>query len=442
MRLNELPPPTLYGVPLDRIIPGTANQARTRYIYTAIRRYKAAASAAGHAGGTWEHPRDAEAHWYLARLRQHFSSENSVSAKYGLFARAVQETRAALGLAPLHLQLPKRAPRRPRPSLTPAQEHVLRGFSISEIRRITAEFEDAFEARAWALVAGAPRTRDPCDMDYNELIRDIVNRRGGVLSKTMADIGPLKFRRLLRRHGDGWRRIACLRGPYLRDWIAFRLFLVLEAAINECVLDALKTDALQGAWLGGIKRRKNNGGEIHQLIKSRPPFSVAETFDAARRVRRLLSEDAPSQIADDLFLFRCRETRRVRSFAAFNVEQHPWTAETVRLVLDDCGRRTGVSFDGISSMNVRATAIRRIVDEEATLDDAMLRTGHDSLDVLLGYLEPDERARVLGLNGASFDFHETLLDAAAELFSHSGQIGPEAFQALADQRFDSARGMS
>lgn len=436
MRRKELPPPTLYGVPLDRIIPAIANRARTRIIYSAVRRYKATLSASGHVAPTWEHPRETESRWYLAKLHER---GNCVHADYSLFVTAVQETRAALGLPTLQLPIPKTGPRKPRPSLSLGQENTLRGYSIAEIRRITAEFEDALEARSWALLAGAPRNRDPDEMDYNELIRDIVNRRGGILSKRMPDIGPFMAGRLRRRHSKGWRRIVCLRGPTTQDWMAFRLFLALEAATNECVLNELKVDALQGDWLSGIKRRKSNGGWIRQLVKSRPPFSVADAFDAARRVRQILLDTAPSKIADDLFLSRCTQTWRVRSFAEFNVELRPWIQQSVRAFLNRCERRTGVSFAGMTTLNVRATAIRRIVAEEATLDDAMLRTGHDSLNVLLSYLEPDERALALDLSQPSFEVDEALIDAAAELFSQGGIIGPEAFRALADQRLDKGR---
>jgi hypothetical protein len=425
----------LYGLSLDEIFPLSPGKAHSRaLVERGLRAYRRMLDEQGLSGGDWERPEEAQCAAALLHLRTIHSNDTIVDNRYRGLVRAIRRSRAALGLPPI-APPPTRSPSRvPRPGLTEAQELALRGYAIAEIRRLSAESEEVLRLQRAALDAGPPPATDLRDMTLDELVRDVVNRRAGVLSKKDVDKTTMQW--LERRHRTRWSVLLRLRGPRLRDWIPFRALTVLEAATNECTLNQMRIDAVCGDELRSLKRRKGGDGRVTHLLRSRPPLSVQEAFAAGLLMRASLLGLDSSLLRDHYAVYRGPQSMELTSLIDLDDRASSVIAQQTRAFFDECALATGVGFDGVNSMHVRATALRRIVREAPTLEDAMKRTGHDDPKCLLDYLEKGEqlRARLRYAQGY-LRFQDELFEEAARIVTFASPARQaEALAALVRRR--------
>jgi hypothetical protein len=425
----------LYGMSLDEICPAAPGKAHSRaLVERGLRAYRRMLDEQGLSGGDPQRPEEAQCTALLLHLKAIHSNGTTIDNEYRGLVRAIRTSRAALGLPAIEPPRTRCPARIPRPGLTAAQELALRGHSIAEIRRRFAEFEEVVRLQRAALDAGPPRATDLRDMTFDELVRDVVNRRAGVLSKKDVDKTTMQW--LVRRHAKRWSVLLRLRGPGLRDWIPFRALTVLEAAANECTLNQMRIDAVCGDELRSRKRRKGGDGQVTHLLRSRPPLSVQEAFAAGLLMRASLLGLESSPLRDHYAVYRGPQSMDLTSLIDLDDRASSVIAQQTRAFFDECALATGVGFDGVNSTHVRATALRRIVREGPTLEDAMKRTGHDDAKCLFDYLEKEEQQRArLRYAQRYLLFQDELFEEAARIVNlPSSASQAEALAALVRRR--------
>jgi hypothetical protein len=167
-------------------------------------------------GGRWDRPGPAEAvvlrGWACGRYGDRSPAAAGVYKDFvgalkrdALIAGKPDPALPALGWSPQ---------RRARPRLSDAQEAALEADLPARVRAIGGLFAEARRLRDWALAAGPPTTADLFEMSFEELVRDVVNRRRCRLGKRDFVDGERGFARLrMRFAAREWRWISLLRGP-------------------------------------------------------------------------------------------------------------------------------------------------------------------------------------------------------------------------------------